>query len=247
VEFGKVKFTTMSCACCSGLSLTYCAIVLMSTYYSYLAGGYFVFSGSERRGAPGQLGRRLAGIFFFILSLLLALLCGSAIVPQTRAYTFARMCEKLSSSPPMDAVRCGSSHMGLSNINGEVLEFGPGAAPNFGCWGPAGLATYRTTPRIPLLRPGVTKWLGIEPNPNFQSSVATSAARHKIPFSTQTAWLRGESGEMQELEADPASFDHVVWTHVLCSAGGRVGTTYITSLHFSSLHFSFLHFSALGV
>ena len=71
---------------------------------------------------------------------------------------------------------------------------GPGA--NFKCWGDN----------------KITEWVGVEPNNYFEPMIEEQKVTHNITFPTRTTWLKGEN-----IDVEPASFDYVVATHVLCS------------------------------
>jgi SAM-dependent methyltransferase len=113
---------------------------------------------------------------------------------RLRSYTFFKLFERLSTYPnPMDEMRCSD----IQHLSGRVLEFGPGPGTNFRCW--------QNNTKI-------TEWVGVEPNEFFQEKIAAEVVKMNISFPTKTVWLRGEN-----VDIEPASFDYVVGTHVLCS------------------------------
>lgn len=75
-----------------------------------------------------------------------------------------------------------------------VRIVGPGA--NFKCWNSN----------------KITEWVGVEPNNFFEPMIEEQKGLHNITFPTRTTWLKGE-----KIDVEPASFDYVVGTHVLCS------------------------------
>lgn len=96
-----------------------------------------------------------------------------------------------------DEVRCKDISSGVS---GRVLEIGPGPGSNFRCW------TDNT---------GITEWVGVEPNEFFEIEQARQKSAYNISFPTKTVWMGAENN----LDIEPATFDFVVSTHVLCSVG----------------------------
>lgn len=87
----------------------------------------------------------------------------------------------------------------LSNLQGNVLEIGPGTGPN--------LAYYA---------PGI-RWIGIEPNPHMHSYLRAEAARLGLAVDLRT-------GTAERLAAADAGVDAVVSTLVLCSVADLPGT-----------------------
>lgn len=106
---------------------------------------------------------------------------------------FAKLCLRLSKSPHLDEIRCEL----LKNVEGRVLEIGPGPGTNFRC--------LKHNSKI-------TEWVGVEPNVYFQESIEQARVTENISFPVRTVWLKGEN-----VDVDPSSFDYVIGTHVLCS------------------------------
>lgn len=120
----------------------------------------------------------------------------SAIIvsnPSVQQFLFSRLCMKLVQSSQMDPIRCGL----VRNVKGKILELGPGPGTNFRCWENS---TF------------VTEWTGVEPNGYFNASLTEEKTKRNILFPTNVVWLSGE-----DLDVEPASFDAVIGTHVLCS------------------------------
>ena len=81
----------------------------------------------------------------------------------------------------------------LGNLQGKVLEIGPGAGANFAYYSPD------------------IDWIGIEPNPFMHSYLHQEADRQKFPK------INLHAGTAETLPVEDNSIDAVVSTHVLCS------------------------------
>jgi len=99
----------------------------------------------------------------------------------------------------MDDFRCGV----VKSAYGRVLEFGPGGGANFKCWGKD-------------RQSNITDFVGVDPNQKFARKLQETAEKEGVPFNTTLVGLRGE-----DVDIEPASFDFVVATHVLCSVSDR--------------------------
>lgn len=113
---------------------------------------------------------------------------------KVRNFVFYKMIERGAAYPnAMDSFRCAN----IQHLSGRVLEIGPGPGTNFRCW---------------MNNSQITEWVGVEPNPFFQEKLISEKGARNISFPTSTVWLKGEN-----VDIEPASFDYVVGTHVLCS------------------------------
>lgn len=83
----------------------------------------------------------------------------------------------------------------FADLQGNVLEIGPGAGANFAYYPPQ------------------IHWIGVEPNPYMNPYLQQEA--HRRGF----ARVELRQGLAEELPVDDASMDAVVSTHVLCSVG----------------------------
>ena len=81
----------------------------------------------------------------------------------------------------------------LANLQGKVLEIGPGAGANFAYYPPS------------------IDWIGIEPNPFMHSYLQQEAERQQLSS------IEFYQGTAEELPIADNSIDTVVSTHVLCS------------------------------
>ena len=134
----------MVCACC--VSLPAVSLVLFTTAAAIWIGARSILRARWLHIAPVQ------GLLLFMtgaLSLILILLATTLGVLDNhdglRSAAFARLCTSMTRSPELDQTRCES--LGLSQLSGEVIEFGPGPGTNFRCWG--GESS------------GITKWTGV--------------------------------------------------------------------------------------
>ena len=163
-----------------------------------LVTGAAVVSGL-RAGFPakGRASRCLGVVAWLIAALLAALALALTVLANHagwRGAAFAGLCARMTQSGDMDGHRCET--LGLSELSGDVIEFGPGPGTNFRCWSAAGVAS----------------WTGVEPNAHFAASQAAEAAARNLTFPRRAVWLKGE-----QVDVPPASFDAAVLTHVLCS------------------------------
>lgn len=81
----------------------------------------------------------------------------------------------------------------LARLSGTVLELGPGPGSNFAS-----------------LPPGVTRWVGVEPNQHMHAELRRKAAEHGVDADLRTVAAEG-------MEVADASVDAVLCTLVLCS------------------------------
>lgn len=106
---------------------------------------------------------------------------------------FSRVCMRLVQSTKLDPIRCGL----IGDVNGRVLELGPGPGTNFRCWENG---------------TNILTWTGVEPNTYFAKAIDNEKTKRNIAFETDIVWLNGEN-----IDVAAGSFDAVVGTHVLCS------------------------------
>jgi ubiquinone/menaquinone biosynthesis C-methylase UbiE len=81
----------------------------------------------------------------------------------------------------------------LGNLQGKVLEIGPGAGVN--------LSYY----------PAAIHWVGVEPNPYMHDYLRQEASKHRLSA------IELHDSPAEALPFGEATFDAVVSTHVLCS------------------------------
>lgn len=138
---------------------------------------------------------KLVSSFFFLLTLSLALALGYLRShPEFRQRVFADVCNCLvTDQPEQQAIRCAL----LKDVQGDVLELGPGPATNMEC-----LAEHTA----------IKSYVGIEPNVFMHAIFRNKTAHLSLPFSVELKTLEGEHSGLPD-----ASFDTVVFTHVLCS------------------------------
>lgn len=105
---------------------------------------------------------------------------------RIRSRFYAMQMTKFAEAKEFDDVRC--RRLGLSNVTGSVLEFGPGPGTNFRCFDK------------------VESWVGVEPNQHFSSVQDDEAKKLNVTFSRSSLREPGQK------------FDAVVITHVLCTA-----------------------------
>jgi len=63
--------------------------------------------------------------------------------------------------------------------------------------------------------------VGVEPNTYFSDAIEREKNRRGVNFETHLVWKKGDGGD--DLDIVPASFDHVIATHVLCSVDNIPG------------------------
>lgn len=140
---------------------------------------------------------KLFSSFLFLLTLALALALGYLQThPEFRQRWFADVCNALvSDQPEQQALRCSL----LKDVQGDVLELGPGPATNMEC-----LAAHADGQ--------IKSYIGIEPNMFMHAIFKNKTAHLPLGFSVELKTLEGE-----KLGLPDASFDTVLFTHVLCS------------------------------
>ena len=169
------------------------ALALWTTALLVLLGGRALLGTSK--SLSSRFLRVITWVIFAILAVSGVALAALASSDSLRAQAFALLCTKLAKEPEMTPVRC--DELGLRNVTGDVIEFGPGPGTNFKCWGDVA---------------GPSSWVGVEPNTNFESAQNLEAEAFNLTFSRRTVWLRGE-----DVDVPAGSFDVAVLTHVLCS------------------------------
>ena len=167
-------------------------IALWSTALLILMGGRALLGNTSK---TSKLLRVVTWAIFALLFVGGGALAALASSDSLRAQAFAMLCIKLAKEPAMTPVRCDD--VGLRNVTGDVIEFGPGPGTNFKCWSDTA---------------GPSSWVGVEPNTNFESAQNLEAQEFNLTFSRRTVWLRGE-----DVDVPAGSFDAAVLTHVLCS------------------------------
>ncbi len=114
--------------------------------------------------------------------------------PEVRHKWFAGVCNCLvSGDEEQQRLRCDL----LKDVRGDVLELGPGPATNMAC-----LARNK----------GITSYMGVEPNVFMHDIFYNKTADLGLSFPVSMETLEGEA-----LGFPAASFDDVIFTHVLCS------------------------------
>lgn len=182
----------MVCVCC--VSLPQVAIVLCTTAIAIVAGSRTLFQNRKVSSCVSHA-------FAMIVMLLAGALTALDNHPGMRKFAFAKMCQKLSSTPELDELRCHT--LGLGEVGGDVIEFGPGPGTNYRCWG---ADDVNHTGRI-------NRWVGVDPNEEFATMQDAEAKnRNATYFPRESVWLRGE-----DVAVEAGTFDAAVLTHVLCS------------------------------
>lgn len=175
----------MVCVCC--VSLPQVSLVLGTTAAATVGGSRFLH---RKRRVSSCVSHSFA-LLLLLLSFILALLDNH---DGLRKLAFAKLCQKLASSEGMDDLRCNK--LGLREVGGVVIEFGPGPGTNFRCWGAEDAAH---TGRI-------QRWVGVEPNDEFGAMQESEALkRNATYFPRENAWLRGE-----DVAVETGTFDTAV-------------------------------------
>lgn len=184
-------FVPSTCACCSSTAVlaVFGLVALVIIGFGKLLTSIF---------PNAKLGHKIykyLSMCMHLIILLIAIFYGVLTTNEkVRNFVFYKLIEKGAAYPnPMDNLRCAN----IQNLSGRVLEIGPGPGTNFRCW-------QNNTQ--------ITEWVGVEPNPFFQEKLASEKIARNVTFPTSTVWLKGEN-----VDIEPASFDYVVGTHVLCS------------------------------
>ena len=182
----------MVCACC--VSLPQISLVLGGTAAAIIGGSRFLFP-------KRKVTSFLSHAFAVLLLLLSAGLAALDSHEPLRKFAFARLCQTLTSGVELDDLRC--SKLGLQEVGGNVIEFGPGPGTNYRCW----------SQDSPNHTGRITRWVGVDPNDEFGAMQELEAVRRNATyFPRESVWLRGE-----DVAVEAGSFDAAVLTHVLCS------------------------------
>ena len=182
----------MVCACC--ISLPQISLVLGSTALAIIATGRFLFK-------TRKLGAYMAHAVAILLLLLSGVLAALDNHDGLRKFAFAKLCQKMTNSDDLNELRCNT--LGLREVAGDVIEFGPGPGTNYRCWGD----------NDPAHTGRITRWVGVDPNDDFGAmQEAEAVKRNATYFPRESVWLRGE-----DVAVEAGSFDAAVLTHVLCS------------------------------
>ena len=176
----------MVCSCC----VPPVALALWTTAMLVTIGGRALL-GKRSSRCLSIVSYCLVAVFMIAGAMLTALSSSDSL----REMAFARLCTMLAKEPAMTPVRCDV--VGLRNVTGDVIEFGPGPGTNFKCW--AGSPSS-----------GPSSWVGVEPNTAFEDAQVREAAALNLTFPRRTVWLRGE-----DVDVPAGSFDVAVLTHVL--------------------------------
>lgn len=183
---------TSVCSCCIPAVLSG---VLLLAWVIFASASALVGTVSKKKGTRLH---RLLSIIVYGLSAIIFLFASFLgilhVSGDLRSFFFAKLCAGLAGDVDMQEFRC--NHIG-HNMNGRVLEIGPGPGSNFKCWTDDS---------------GITEWVGVEPNNYFEPFINEEKAARNLTFPTSITWVEGESCTIE-----PNSFDVVVATHVLCS------------------------------
>lgn len=182
----------MVCACC--VSLPQVSLVLGSTALAIVGGSRLLLPN-----------RKISSYLSYAVAIILLLLSGVLATLDNhsglRKMAFAKLCASLTRSSDLDELRC--STLGLGEVGGDVIEFGPGPGTNYRCWGAHDAAHTGV----------IRRWVGVDPNDEFGAmQEAEAAARNASYFPRESVWLRGE-----DVDVEAGTFDAAVLTHVLCS------------------------------
>ena len=181
---------TATCPCCAFSVVVVAVVVVWLT--TLMSKSYLQNIFPSKKGIINKLLIFLVWVTSFsvgVLAIGLGLLSSTSHI---RSIFFSKFCFAMTRSPIMDPIRC--QH--IRNLNGRVLEIGPGPGANFRCWPNA----------------TISHWTGIEPNLNFAKMIVSEKSQYNLTFPTETLWLNGE-----DFDVPPHSYDYVVGSHVLCS------------------------------
>ena len=182
----------MVCACC--VSLPRVSLVLGTTALGMIGGSRLLL---RKRSVSGSVSQAFAICLLLFSGVLVALDNHAGL----RKFAFARLCQTVASLDDLNKLRCDS--LGIREVGGDVIEFGPGPGTNFRCWGKEDV---RHTGRL-------RRWVGVDPNEDFEAMQEAEAVRRNATyFPRETVWLRGE-----DVAVEAGTFDAAVLTHVLCS------------------------------
>ena len=190
----QAKFDS-TCACCIGPLLVVVLIVSVISFKLFI----YIFNLSSTSDTKrSTILSWISGLLTVAVTLAAAGLGVLSVHDDLREQVFASMCTSMTRSSKLDPVRCNL----LSNLKGNVLEFGPGPGTNFRCWSN---------------NSDILNWVGVEPNKFFSESAVKAMKNYSISFPTSTVWLNGEN-----VDVEAGSFDSVVVTHVLCSVADSI-------------------------